>query len=95
MKIAFHLDPLAKLKAYKDTSVAMMRAAQARGHTLFAIEPGNVFSRNGVVQANPLQLNVNNDDNAWFDATAMPVTPLAEFDAIIERKDPPFDMEYV
>ena len=95
MKIAFHLDPLAKLKAYKDTTVAMMRAAQARGHMLFAIEPGNVFSRNGVVQANPLQITVNDDDNAWFDATAVPVTPLSEFDAVIERKDPPFDMEYI
>ena len=95
MKIAFHLDPLAKLKAYKDTTVAMMRAAQARGHMLFAIEPGNVFSRNGVVQANPLRITVNDDDNAWFDATSVPVTPLSEFDAVIERKDPPFDMEYV
>ncbi len=95
MKIAFHLDPLAKLKAYKDTSVAMMRAAQARGHSLFAIEPGNVFSRNGVVEANPLQLTVNNDDSQWYEAHALPVTPLSEFDAVIERKDPPFDMEYV
>ena len=95
MKIAFHLDPLARLKAYKDTSVAMMRAAQARGHMLFAIEPGNVFSRNGVVQANPLQLTVNNDDSRWYEATAAPVTPLSEFDAVIERKDPPFDMEYI
>jgi glutathione synthase len=95
MKIAFHLDPLAKLKAYKDTSVAMMRAAQARGHTLFAIEPGNVFSRNGVVQANALQVTVNNDDAAWFDATAVPLMALSDFDAVIERKDPPFNMEYV
>ena len=52
MKIAFHLDPLATLKSYKDTTVAMMRAAQSRGHSLFAIEPGHVFSRNGSVQAN-------------------------------------------
>ena len=95
MKIAFHVDPLAKLKAYKDTSVAMMRAAQARGHTLFAIEPGNVFSGSGVVQANPLQLSVNDDDSQWYEAHAVSVTPLSEFDAVIERKDPPFDMEYV
>ena len=95
MKIAFHLDPLATLKAYKDTTVAMMRAAQARGHSVFAIEPGNVFSRSGVVQANPLQLNVSHDDAQWYTAQAAPVTPLSAFDAIIERKDPPFDMEYV
>jgi glutathione synthase len=95
MKIAFHLDPLATLKAYKDSSVAMMRAAQARGHTLFAIEPGNVFSRQGSVQANAVPLTVNADDHHWFAAAPTTLMPLAAFDAVIERKDPPFDMEYI
>ena len=95
MKIAFHLDPLAKLKAYKDSTVAMMRAAQARGHSLFAIEPGNVFSRNGSVQANAVPLTVNADDHHWYDAQPTTLLPLTAFDAVIERKDPPFDMEYV
>ena len=95
MKIAFHLDPLAKLKAYKDTTVAMMRAAQARGHSLFAIEPGNVFCRNGSVQANAVPLTVSADDHHWYDVAATILLPLTVFDAVIERKDPPFDMEYV
>jgi glutathione synthase len=95
MKIAFHLDPLAKLKAYKDSTVAMMRAAQARGHTLFAIEPGNVFSRSGSVQANVLPISVNADDHHWYQVEAARIAPLNAFDAVIERKDPPFDMEYV
>ena len=95
MKIAFHLDPLAKLKAYKDSSVAMMRVAQARGHTLFAIEPGSVFSRHGSVQAYAVPLTVNADDHHWYETTPTTLLPLTAFDAVIERKDPPFDMEYV
>jgi glutathione synthase len=95
MKIAFHLDPIHKLKAYKDSSVAMMRAAQARGHQLFAIEPGNVFSSRGVVQANAMPIAVSDDDHDWYEIYEKRAQPLTDFDAVIERKDPPFDMEYV
>lgn len=95
MKIAFHLDPLAKLKAYKDSTVAMMRAAQARNHMLFAIEPGNVFSRNGEVQANVIPVAVSEDDHDWVETYETVTRPLNDFAAVIERKDPPFDMEYV
>lgn len=95
MKIAFHLDPIQKLKAYKDSSVAMMRAAQARGHQLFAIEPGNVFSSRGVVQANAMPIAVSDDDHDWYEIYEKRAQPLTDFDAVIERKDPPFDMEYV
>ena len=95
MKIAFHLDPIQKLKAYKDSSVAMMRAAQARGHQLFAIEPGNVFSSRNVVQANAMPIAVSDDDHDWYEIYEKRAQPLTDFDAVIERKDPPFDMEYV
>jgi glutathione synthase len=95
MKIAFHLDPIQKLKAYKDSSVAMMRAAQARGHQLFVIEPGNVFSSRNVVQANAMPIAVSDDDHDWYEIYEKRAQPLTDFDAVIERKDPPFDMEYV
>ena len=95
MDIAFHLDPLEKLKAYKDSTVAMMRAAQKRGHAVFAIEPGNVFSRDGVVQAFARTVTLRDDDHDWYSATAPEAKPLKAFSAIIERKDPPFNMEYV
>ncbi len=95
MKIALHLDPLAQLTAYKDSTVAMMRAAQARGHAVFAIEPGNVFSRNGSVQANALPLTLSADAHRWYETAPATLLPLHAFDALIERKDPPFDMEYV
>jgi glutathione synthase len=99
MKIAFHVDPLDTLKAYKDSSVAMMRAAAQRGHSLFAIEPGNVFSRDGSVQAlaRELTLITGADDHShdWYQVTEPKATPLKDFSAIVERKDPPFNMEYV
>ena len=95
MKIAFHLDSLARLKAYKDSTVAMMRAAQARNHMLFAIEPGNVYSRDGEIRANAIPVAVNADDHDWVETHDPVVRPLNDFAAVIERKDPPFDMEYV
>jgi glutathione synthase len=95
MNIAFHIDPLEKLKAHKDSSVAMMRAAQKRGHAVTAIEPGNVFSRDGVVQAFTRALTVRDDDKDWFTAAEPKAARLKAFSAVIERKDPPFDMEYV
>jgi glutathione synthase len=103
MDIAFHVDPLDKLKPYKDSSVAMMRAAAARGHNVFAIEPGNVFSRAGSVQAFSTKLAVKPADDSqdharhpdWFSADDAKIRALKTFDAIIERKDPPFNMEYV
>ncbi|TAG01669.1 MAG: glutathione synthase [Betaproteobacteria bacterium] len=99
MKIAFHVDPLDKLKSYKDSSVAMMRAAAKRGHELFAIEPGNVFSRDGSVQAfaRSVSLVAGADDHGhdWYQASEPQATPLKAFSAVIERKDPPFSMEYV
>jgi glutathione synthase len=101
MDIAFHVDPLDKLKAYKDSSVAMMRAVAARGHRVFAIEPGNVFSREGSVQAlaRSMTLQASDDERDhstnWYRADAPQIRSLKTFDAVIERKDPPFNMEYV
>ncbi len=101
MDIAFHVDPLDKLKAYKDSSVAMMRAAAQRGHSVYAIEPGNVFSRGGVVQAfaKRLTLSITDDDRdqtpGWYTGSDVELRPLKSFAAVIERKDPPFNMEYV
>ncbi|TAG81245.1 MAG: glutathione synthase [Betaproteobacteria bacterium] len=101
MDIAFHIDPLEQLKAYKDSSVAMMRAAAARGHRVFAIEPGHVFSRAGRVQAVSRELTIaiahdsRDHTTNWYGAGEPSTRALSEFSAVIERKDPPFNMEYV
>ncbi len=95
MKIAFIIDPLDKLKAYKDSSVAMMRAAQARGHQVFAITREALLIRDGIVSASATPLQVHQDNHAWYQADAAQQLPLTAFDAVLMRQDPPFDAEYV
>jgi glutathione synthase len=94
MKFLFILDPLDELKAYKDTSVAIMRAAQARGHQVLACEQADLYSR-GRVQATARRLSLADNDEDWYRAHERTSAPLAEFDAVLMRKDPPFDMEYL
>jgi glutathione synthase len=94
MKFLFILDPLAELKAYKDTSVAMMRAAQARGHQLWYCEQGDLQSK-GKVSANAGRLSLADNDEDWVRAHPRQSAPLSDFDAVLMRKDPPFDMEYL
>jgi glutathione synthase len=95
MEFAFIVDPLASLKAYKDTSVAMMRALQSRGHKLFALEQRDVFWDGRDALGSVRSLTVAADDHHWFAAGASVVRPLESFAAVLMRKDPPFDMEYV
>ena len=95
MKILFVLDPLESLKAYKDTSVAIMRAAQARGHQVYACGQGDLHSK-GRVLARAERLSLADNDEDWYRAHGADTpAPLASFDAVINRKDPPFDLEYL
>jgi glutathione synthase len=95
MDIAFVVDPLPSLKAYKDSTVAMMREAAGRGHRVFAMEQPDLVWRNGRVVARTCQLEVSADEDAWYRISGEAETDLASFDAVLMRKDPPFDMEYV
>ena len=95
MEFAFVLDPLVSLKAYKDTSVAMMRALRARGHALYALEQREVFWNGRETLGTVRPLTVTDDDHHWFGAGQASVRPLDSFAAVLMRKDPPFDMEYV
>lgn len=95
MKIAFIVDPIASLKAYKDSSVFMMREAAKRGHEIFAFEARALFVADHRVQAHATQLIVNHDNVSWYGAQGDIVMALNEFDAVLMRKDPPFDQEYL
>jgi len=95
MKLAFILDPLEHLKAYKDSSVAMMRTAQARSHEVWAIMRPALAWRGGAVHAAASRLTVRADHHDWFEAGAPQDRALTDFDAVLMRQDPPFDMEYV
>ncbi len=99
MHILFVADPLETFKIYKDTSFAMMREAQRRGHRLSACEVGDISWTSGArVQAGVRDIVLTGDKNHWFDAGATGLDrrtcQLADFDAVIMRKDPPFDSEF-
>jgi glutathione synthase len=99
MKLLFVADPLEKFKTYKDTTYAMMREAAARGHELLACEPEDLtWQRGGRVSA-PLRAftltGTGQDGHDWFAAQGAPqLSALADLDAVLMRKDPPFDSEY-
>jgi glutathione synthase len=95
MDFAFILDPLPVLKAYKDTSVAMMRGLAARGHRIYALEQADVYWRDGVTAARARPLTLFPDEHDWYQAGEHEERPLRDYAAVVMRKDPPFDMEYV
>jgi glutathione synthase len=96
MKLLFLIDPLPKLKAYKDTSVAMMRAAAARGHVVFTADPDALSFAQSAPQVLAAPIALHADDHHWYtEERASKPHAFTDFDAVIERKDPPFDMEYV
>ena len=96
MRILFVVDPLATLVAGKDSSVAMMRAAQARGHEVWAATSDALSWESGRgVRACAVRLRLTDDIAQWFAEIGSEHASLAGFDAVLMRKDPPFDIEYV
>lgn len=95
MDLLFIIDPIASLKAYKDTTVTMMRAAQARGHAVHVCEQPDVHWRNGSVAAAAARVSLADNDEDWYRTHAPSARALKDFAAVLMRKDPPFDLEYV
>ncbi len=109
MNILFVADPLASFKIYKDTSFAMMREAQRRGHQVHACECADIrWQRGGSVQARVQAIALTATDAQaqlgtqakaaadapWFALQSTRLTALKDFDAVVMRKDPPFDSEF-
>ncbi|MCJ0765947.1 glutathione synthase [Variovorax terrae] len=95
MNILFVADPLSTFKIYKDTTFSMMREAQRRGHRIAACEPCDLVWRSGApVVATVREITLSGDAHDWFREDAAPLKALKDFDAIVMRKDPPFDSEY-
>ena len=95
MKIAFLADPLAGFKTYKDSTFAMMREAAKRGHAVYAFEQKDMALEEGIVTALVKHIELTGDEHDWYKVVSTEEVRLSALDAIIERKDPPFDMEYV
>jgi glutathione synthase len=95
MNLLFVADPLESFRTYKDSTFAMMRAAAARGHAIAATEPRLLHWRRGEpVQAMVRRLTLTGDEHDWFTSPGLEHVALKSFDAVVMRKDPPFDTEY-
>ena len=95
MNLLFIADPLESFKIHKDTTFAMMREAQKRGHALAACEPQDVmWRRDAPVTAHVRDIRLTGDANRWFEQLGTRAEPLKAFNAVLMRKDPPFDSEY-
>jgi glutathione synthase len=96
MKLLFVADPLEAFKPHKDTTFAMMREAGRRGHVLYACEPRHLSWRSGGRVEAPLReiATTGEASSGWFVERARATMALADLDAVVMRKDPPFDSEY-
>jgi glutathione synthase len=95
MKIAFVVDPLDSFKIHKDTTFAIMREAARRRHALYVMEQDDLYWRGGTVYGEAARLHLTGRKPRWYRTEKAAATALADFDAVLMRKDPPFDMEYV
>src|SRR5688500_17633177 len=73
----------------------MMRAAQARGYTVFVCQQPELHWAKRTVAARAVRLSLTDNDEDWYRPHETVERPLFEFDAVLMRKDPPFDLEYV
>ncbi|HEX2198008.1 MAG TPA: glutathione synthase [Burkholderiales bacterium] len=95
MGLLFITDPPEELKAYKDTTVAMMRAAQARGQQAWICAQTALHWTKNRVAASATRISLTDDDEDWYRTHESATRALPDYDAVLMRKDPPFDMEYV
>ena len=95
VKLGVVMDPIADITYAKDTTMAMLWAAQSRDWELFYMEQGDLYLEDGVARASMAPLNVFHDPDHWFELGDSAPVELAELDVILMRKDPPFDNEYI
>ncbi len=95
MKIGFIMDPLESINPVKDSTFAMGLEAQRRGHRIHYITDNNLYVSHHQPRARSQLVQLHDNPDNWFKAEKEQDIALSELDAILMRKDPPFDMEYV
>ncbi|HVN42166.1 MAG TPA: glutathione synthase [Steroidobacteraceae bacterium] len=95
IRVAVVMDPIEDIKPAKDTSLAMMLAAQRRGWSLDYLELRHLWLRDGVALGRARSIAVQDNLDDWFTLGEERTKALGEFDVILMRKDPPFDTEYI
>lgn len=95
IRIGVVMDPIATINYKKDTTLALLWAAQDRGWQLYYMEQRHLFLDSGEPKATAQALRVARDPQQWYELGPPQLLPLAELDVVLMRKDPPFDNEYI
>lgn len=95
IRLGMLMDPIGSINIKKDSSFAMLLAAQKRSWEILYLEQSDLFLRDGRVYAHLRRLQVKDDPKGWFELDAPHTEALEKLDILLMRKDPPFDMEYI
>ncbi|MDE2070215.1 MAG: glutathione synthase [Gammaproteobacteria bacterium] len=95
IKLGVVMDPIGSIKPAKDTTLAMLLAAQTRGWALHYFEPQDLYLRDGEAHARSRLLSVRDTPQDWFQWGAQQDLALSSLDVVLMRRDPPFDMDYI
>lgn len=95
LKIGVVMDPIGNINFKKDSTLAMLLEAQSRGWQLFYMEQADLYMAHDVARANMKPLKVFNNADNWYQLSEAEDLQLDSLDAILMRKDPPFDMNYI
>lgn len=95
IKLAVIMDPISNINTKKDSSLAMLMEASRRGYAMTYLEQGDLYSRSGVAYGRGRALDVFDDAQRWFELGDEQEMALSDFDVILMRKDPPFDMNFI
>ena len=95
IRLGVVMDPIGAIHSHKDSTLAMLLAAQARGWELHYMEQPDLFLQNGRCYARSSQLTVRDDEKEWFSLSDPHTAPLDELNVVLMRKDPPVNMEFL
>nr|ARD70830.1 hypothetical protein pC131_00100 [Providencia rettgeri] len=95
IKLGIVMDPISSINIKKDSSFAMLLEAQKRGYEIHYMEMQDLSLEQGVAIAETKVIELKEDPNGWCEFKSEQTIVLSELDAILMRKDPPFDTEYI
>ena len=95
IRLGIVMDPIGDINVHKDSSLAMLLAAQKRGWQLLYMEQGDLYQEDSIAMGQMRPLEVRNDPNEWYTLGEVSHQQLASLHVILMRKDPPFDNEFI
>ena len=95
VKLGVVMDPIADINVKKDTTLAMLLAAQRRGWELYYMEHSDLSLDQGLARATVRRLSVEDNPESWYEVGSPQDIALSDLDVVLMRKDPPFDMDFI